>query len=77
MADPKQIFQPDQLNKICSLFVSIERLIQLSDMLQSFSSESYMHLHHEAILPIYARQVIDVDDFDDCEKVQVKIFFKL
>lgn len=43
MADPKQVFQADQLNKICRLFVSIERLIQFSDILQNLSSESYMY----------------------------------
>lgn len=42
MADPKEVFQTEQLNKICRLFVSLERLIQLSDILQTLSSESYM-----------------------------------
>lgn len=43
MADPNKVFQTDQLNKICRLFVSIERLIQFSDILQTLTSESYMY----------------------------------
>lgn len=71
MADPKQVFQSDQLNKICRLFVSIERLIRFSDILQTFSSESYMYWYRDAILPIYAKHVVDVNEAADCEKIQV------
>lgn len=71
MADPKQVFQSDQLNKICRLFVSIERLIRFSDILQAFSSESYMYWYRDAILPIYAKHVVDVNEAADCEKIQV------
>lgn len=107
MADPKQVFQADQLNKICRLFVSIERLIQFSDILQNLSSESYMYWYEylfvngifhciklyinviisiifffcifissfqDAILPVYTRHVIDVNEASDCEKIQVKNF---
>lgn len=42
MADPIQVFQTDQLNTICRIFVSAEHLIQFSDILQSISSESNM-----------------------------------
>lgn len=72
MADPKEIFQTsDQLNFICRLFVSIERLIDLSDILQSFSSESYIYWHYDVIIPIYLRDVIQANETDDCENIQV------
>ncbi|XP_055324262.1 WASH complex subunit 4 isoform X2 [Sitodiplosis mosellana] len=70
MADPKQVFQMDQLSKICRLFVSIERLIQFSDILQNLSSESYMYCFQDAILPVYTRHIIDVNEASDCEKIQ-------
>lgn len=73
MADPKQIFQNEHLNKICLLFVSIEHLIQLSDMLRSLSFESYMYWHHDTILPIYSRYVIDINESEDCEKIHVRM----
>lgn len=71
MADPKQIFQMEQLNKICQLFVSTERLIELFDILQTLSNETYVYWHHEAILPVYSRYVIDINKAADCEKIQV------
>lgn len=71
MADPKELFQTEQLNRICRLFVSIERLIDLSDTLQMLSSESFMYWHHNAILPVYLRHVLQTNKTDDCEKVQV------
>lgn len=71
MTDPKQIFQSEQLNRICRLFVSTERLIQLSDILQSLSNESYIYWHHNTILPIYSRHVIDNNNAADCERIQV------
>lgn len=71
MADPKQLFQADQLNKICRLFVSIERLIDLSDTMKTLSSESYMYWHHDVIIPIYLRDIIQVNKSDDCENIQV------
>lgn len=71
MADPKELFQTYQLNKICRLFVSVQRLIDMSDTLQTLSSESYMYWHHDAILPVYLRHVIQTNKTDDCEKVQV------
>lgn len=78
LADPKQIFQLDQLNKICQLFVSIEHLIQFNDILRGLSSASYMYWHHSAILPIYLRYVLDTNDGADCEKIHVRLFsFKI
>lgn len=76
MADPKQLFQADQLNKICRLFVSIERLIDLSDTLQTLSSQSYLYWHHDVIIPIYLRDVIQVNETDDCENIQVILLVK-
>lgn len=70
LADPKQVFHTEQLNKICRLFVSIEHLIQFNDIVRTLSSASYMYWHHEAILPIYLRHVIDINDAADCEKIQ-------
>lgn len=77
MADPKQLFQTEQLNKICRLFVSIERLIDLSDTLESLTSESYVYWHYDVIIPIYLRHVIQVNETDDCENIQVFGFFVL
>lgn len=74
LADPKQVFQLEQLNKICQLFVSIEHLIQFNDILRGLSSASYMYWHHSAILPIYLRYVLDANDGADCEKIQVRLF---
>lgn len=74
MADPKQLFQAEQLNKICRLFVSIERLIDLSDIFETISSESYMYWHHDAIIPIYLHHIVQVNEADDCERMQVKLF---
>lgn len=50
MADPKQVFEIDQLTKICRLFVSIERLLQFSDILQTLSFESYMFWYEWILL---------------------------
>lgn len=75
LADPKQVFQTDQLSKICRLFVSIEQLIQIKDTIQVLSSATYMYWHHNAILPIYLRQIIDGNEAADCEKIQVNHFF--
>lgn len=71
MTDPKQIFQTEQLNKICRLFISTERLIQLSDVLHKLSNGSYIYWHYDAILPIYSRYVINFNEVADCEKIQV------
>lgn len=73
MADPKQVFHSDQLNKICRLFVSMEHLIQFSHILQSLSSETYLYWHHATILPIYLRHIVDVNEAADCEKMQVTL----
>lgn len=71
MADPKQLFQTDQLSKICRLFSSIERLINLSTTLETLSSESYIYWHQDVIIPIYLRDVIQINKSDDCENIQV------
>lgn len=71
MADPKQLFQSDELNKICRYFVSTERFIQLSHILQTLSLESSICWHYDTILPIYSRQTIDINEANDCEKIQV------
>lgn len=71
LADPKQLFQSDQLNKICRLFTSIEHLIQLNDIVRNLSSVSFMYWHHEAVLSIYLRHVIDGTEASDVEKIQV------
>lgn len=77
MADPKQLFQAEQLNKICRLFVSIERLIDLSDTFQTLTSESYIYWHHDVIIPIYLHHVIQVNETDDCENMQVIFFLEM
>lgn len=72
MADPKQTFQPDELNKLCKYFTSTECFIQLSYMLQNLSSDSFICWHHDTILPIYSRQIIHSNGVNDCEKLQVR-----
>lgn len=74
LADPKQLFQSDQLNKICRLFNSIEHLIQLNDIVRNLSSVSFMYWHHEAVLSIYLRHVIDGTEASDIEKIQVNFY---
>lgn len=71
MSDPRQVFQVDQLTKICRLFASIERLIQTSNSLRLSSSDAYMCRHQVAILPTYSRHAISISKAADCEKIQV------
>lgn len=71
LADPKQLFQIDQLNKICRLFASIEYLIQFHDIVQDLSTMSLMYWHHHALLSIHFRHIIDGCEASDIEKISV------
>lgn len=71
LADPKQLFQMDQLNKICRLFASIEYLIQIHDIVQNLASMSLMYWHHDALLSIQLRHNIDGCEASDIEKISV------
>lgn len=77
MADPKQTFPFDELNKICKYFTSTEYFIQLTDILQNLSSDSFICWHHDTLLPIYLRQIINANGVNDCEKLQVRFIFSI
>lgn len=73
-ADPKQLFQSDQLNRICRLLVSIEQLIQFTGTVQDLSSMSFMYWHHKTLLSIYLHHIIDTCEASDIEKIHVSQF---
>lgn len=74
MTDPKRLFTADQLNKICSMFVSIEHFIQLKQIVGTLSTSSFMYWHQEVMLPIYLRNILDQTVNTDCERMMVSSF---